>query len=493
MASNVTIGKLNATVTADAGAFTVTLNQVIQKTEKAAAASSGVGRAMKKAGDGTSKFSSQAQQAAYLLDDLVAGFSQRGLSGAIQGSANNLTVMAANMGPMVGLFSAAGLAVAQLGIKFYEAKKGQESFSRALDEIAHKTRLAQQALDQFEARQSLDLQRDSLTGNEGTSELVSKLNSDISTFESQQNRLSAAIVKQRDAIAQRDEFLSRFGGNSVDVPQKKMDSFNKLQREVQLATLEVEELDRNVREAAASVDFLQEKFLDVLPSEVGQQLAGIASMIDGGKFEEASSEIEKIEEKLAELAQVPIFSFDGMEQFSRFQLGITEAVSAVEGLQQQLEQSRTDAAFAEAAQQQAEIDSGILDGVREFEMEFAPDTDPFEASIQKIVDAAEEQFSAIGGILDEGIRESASQSVLDAAQAALSALEPNIEDPQTGQFRSVGASRFGAADSFSLINRSIQGNAEDQRSIAIHTERMAQAMQRIQTAIEDLRRLAEGV
>lgn len=76
-----------------------------------------------------------AQQFGYAIEDAASVYGTMGLAGAFRAAGNNLTVMAAQLGPMAGTVASLAAAAVSLGINFYNAKQKAEELKKAVDKL----------------------------------------------------------------------------------------------------------------------------------------------------------------------------------------------------------------------------------------------------------------------------------------------------------------------------------------------------------------------
>jgi hypothetical protein len=76
-----------------------------------------------------------AQQFGYAIEDAASMYGTMGLSGAFRAAGNNLTAMAATMGPQVGVAASIAAAVASIGLHWWETKKAAEETAKANEEV----------------------------------------------------------------------------------------------------------------------------------------------------------------------------------------------------------------------------------------------------------------------------------------------------------------------------------------------------------------------
>ena len=80
-----------------------------------------------------------AQQFGYAIEDAASMYGTMGLSGAFRAAGNNLTAMAAVMGPQVGVAASIAAAVASIGLHWWETKKAADATAKATDRVADLT------------------------------------------------------------------------------------------------------------------------------------------------------------------------------------------------------------------------------------------------------------------------------------------------------------------------------------------------------------------
>lgn len=85
-----------------------------------------------------------AQQFGYAIEDAASMYGTMGLSGAFRAAGNNLTAMAATMGPQVGVAASIAAAVASIGLHWWETKKAAEETAKANEKVLDLTERIQE-------------------------------------------------------------------------------------------------------------------------------------------------------------------------------------------------------------------------------------------------------------------------------------------------------------------------------------------------------------
>lgn len=80
-----------------------------------------------------------AQQFGYAIEDAASQYGTMGLSGAFRAAGNNLTAMAAVMGPQVGVAASIAAAVASIGLHWWETKKAAEATAKENERVLELT------------------------------------------------------------------------------------------------------------------------------------------------------------------------------------------------------------------------------------------------------------------------------------------------------------------------------------------------------------------
>jgi hypothetical protein len=139
-----------------------------------------------------------AQQFGYAIEDAASVYGTMGLAGAFRAAGNNLTVMAAQVNPMVGTIASISSAVIALGINFYNAKKNAEELKKAVEDVAEaRNKFASQYQDEIALQQELSSAR--AAGVDSLRQMYESLGSSIARL-TEQIEVNAQVQAQTAAI-----------------------------------------------------------------------------------------------------------------------------------------------------------------------------------------------------------------------------------------------------------------------------------------------------
>lgn len=414
MANNQFVGKMSFVVDAQTSGLAATMAGAGQSVEnfgnKAVKTTSKVASQSKR----MAKFGNQMQQFGFLVDDAFTGFSARGFPGMIQAAANNATMLAMQMGVVAGLSTVLVMGAAQLYLTLSKQKKALEGIN---DELKQQVRLSKQL----------------------ESENASRINL---ASDSKESRI------EHDKFMEGDKTLEEVEGR-IEAKQKEA---------------------RAIRTNTA-----------LLENELGAQeerkrliQVAINDLVKMG------AEESKIKEKIEERSKVE----DEIFSTRRSLMNLTSRSVATERELSDLEGAKLDRAkFLKLRDQQNEVANQMLDARQamldsgrqvklsgegnNLEIEITANTDEFDSQLDAAFFKYSRMIREAENIPDEAARGMKLQAILAAADKEMTDLAEKAGqvDVNLGSMRSVGASEAGSTQAFSLINRAINSNRQDQENI----------------------------
>lgn len=360
--------------------------------------------------------SNQLQQAAFAVDDFVAGFTARGLPGAIQASANNVTMLASQMNVLWGIAAVVAMAAAQIYLAFNKTKESiddaetkLEKFSKEMDNVVDKAKERREfEIDLATADKPGDLD---LPGKKKSLDLAE---TELKVLREKEKAL-AATVAQLGKAADRER--------KVFQPARRKGNFV-----------------RRAFDQLSEGDFrpAQEAFIDK-NAELLELQTRINERLDERKnLQEQINRATKVEDRLV------------AEEF--FGKKNEEIAKIRDKEMKQLEQ--------------------ILKKNNELKI----DTSDAEGKIDAFINKLSVSLDEASKMQNLDLRQQAVDATLEGGRAAADQLAKELANKLPkglGDFKTVGASSFGSVEAFSAQNKAARGNKADLQKIAEHSARAA--------------------
>lgn len=502
MANNQFVGKMSFVVGASTSGLNTTMNEAAQSVQNFGNKTTRVQTQVASNAKQMAKFGNKVQQFGFLIDDAFTGFTARGFSGAIQAAANNATMLAMQFGWMAGLVTVLTMGVAQLATKMWKTVDPAKALTNELkrQKVQHDANI--EALKTvFELQQQAMEHREFVNAKP-----------DVGAID---DRISQLKKQQREEKHQMQLHGAELANINKEIAQR-----------VQLEMDQGPTWDWKVEEGAQVGKRTFKRNVKRILTDEEKEIRARAKLMEEGNsqnedFLKALDERDKIlaeQQALAgklELRQKQIDSLLGARgaawkrehdldvKEKKEKAAKAQAIADKEMLRQQAEANeqadKTAKAIMDARQMMLDAGRSALlvdDQKGGLELEITANTDKFDAELEASAFKFRRMIAEAEDIPDDAARELQLNAILAQADQQLTDMAKkagSIKDVQLGSMRSVGASEVGSSQSFSLLNRAVNSNRQDQQNIANEVRAVNGRLAQIRTEINNLNNMVKTV